>query len=78
MVNKIISTGDGGVRVADSDELAAHMRELRDHGMVPGRRYWHERAGYNYRVTNLQVGRVEVTPLLYPTSIVAPMNRSDL
>jgi perosamine synthetase len=27
---------------------------LRDHGMSPDRSYWHERVGYNYRITNLQ------------------------
>ena len=30
------------------------MRVLRDHGMSPDRSYWHERVGYNYRITNLQ------------------------
>jgi perosamine synthetase len=27
---------------------------MRDHGMTPDRFYWHERVGYNYRMTNLQ------------------------
>jgi perosamine synthetase len=52
--NKILTTGEGGICVTDSDELAARLGELRDHGMAPGRRYWHERVGYNYRMTNLQ------------------------
>jgi perosamine synthetase len=52
--NKLITTGEGGICITDSDELAGRLRELRDHGMVPGRRYWHERIGYNYRMTNLQ------------------------
>ena len=27
---------------------------LRDHGMSPNKRYWHEHVGHNYRMTNLQ------------------------
>lgn len=27
---------------------------LRDHGMSPERRYWHDEVGYNYRLTNIQ------------------------
>ena len=27
---------------------------LRDHGMSAEKRYWHDRVGYNYRLTNLQ------------------------
>ena len=27
---------------------------LRDHGMNPNKRYWHEIIGYNFRLTNLQ------------------------
>jgi perosamine synthetase len=30
------------------------MRMLRDHGMRPERRYWHEEVGFNFRMTNLQ------------------------
>ncbi|HUU72521.1 MAG TPA: DegT/DnrJ/EryC1/StrS family aminotransferase, partial [Burkholderiales bacterium] len=35
-------------------EIADRLRLLRDHGMRRGRRYWHEIAGFNYRMTNLQ------------------------
>ena len=52
--NKIITTGEGGMVVTNSADLAARMAMLRDHGMAPGRRYWHLAAGYNYRMTNLQ------------------------
>lgn len=52
--NKIVTTGEGGMCLTASDGLARALRELRDHGMVPGRSYWHERVGYNYRMTNLQ------------------------
>jgi perosamine synthetase len=52
--NKIITTGEGGICITNSPELAKKMRVLRDHGMQPERRYWHEQVGYNYRMTNMQ------------------------
>lgn len=52
--NKIITTGEGGICLTNDDELAERMRILRDHGMNPKRRYWHETVGFNYRMTNLQ------------------------
>jgi perosamine synthetase len=52
--NKIVTTGEGGICVTDSPQLADVVRCMRDHGMTPGRSYWHERIGYNYRLTNLQ------------------------
>ena len=52
--NKIVTTGEGGMCLTKSAELAETLRVLRDHGMSPERSYWHERVGYNYRITNLQ------------------------
>ncbi|MDX2275824.1 MAG: DegT/DnrJ/EryC1/StrS family aminotransferase [Hyphomonadaceae bacterium] len=52
--NKIITTGEGGMCITSDPALAARMRMLRDHGMRPERRYWHEEIGFNYRMTNLQ------------------------
>jgi perosamine synthetase len=52
--NKIVTTGEGGMCVTNSPKLALELRTMRDHGMSPGRSYWHERVGYNYRLTNLQ------------------------
>jgi perosamine synthetase len=52
--NKIITTGDGGMVLARDEAVAARMRVLRDHGMTPGRRYFHEVLGFNYRMGNLQ------------------------
>ncbi len=52
--NKIITTGEGGMCVTNSDKLNDTMRVLRDHGMSKTQRYWHDRIGYNYRMTNLQ------------------------
>lgn len=60
--NKIVTTGEGGMCLTNSDTIAATILELRDHGMKPGRTYWHERIGYNYRMTNLQaaLGRTQL------------------
>ena len=63
--NKIISTGEGGMCLTDDDDLDRRMRVLRDHGMDPGRRYWYDVVGFNYRMTNLQaaVGAAQVDRL---------------
>jgi perosamine synthetase len=52
--NKIITTGEGGICLTNDPELAEKIRILRDHGMNPKKRYWHEVVGFNYRMTNLQ------------------------
>jgi perosamine synthetase len=52
--NKIVTTGEGGMCLTNSPELANSLRVLRDHGMVPERAYWHDRIGFNYRLTNIQ------------------------
>lgn len=52
--NKIVTTGEGGMCITNSDELNERMRVLRDHGMSKQKRYWHDVVGYNYRMTNLQ------------------------
>ena len=52
--NKTISTGEGGMLLFQKKELAHKSKILRDHGMSPTRKYWHEFVGYNYRLTNIQ------------------------
>jgi perosamine synthetase len=52
--NKIITTGEGGMCLTDNEHLAENMRKLRDHGMNPDRKYWHDVVGFNYRMTNMQ------------------------
>jgi len=51
---KTITTGEGGIVLTDNPEFNKEMRILRDHGMRQEKRYWHDRIGYNYRLTNLQ------------------------
>ncbi len=50
---KTITTGEGGAAVTSSIELRDRMRLFRSHGMST-RRYWHEVAGHNFRLTNMQ------------------------
>jgi perosamine synthetase len=52
--NKTISTGEGGMITTDDDRLARTIRQLKDQGQSPGRRYWHDLAGFNFRMTNIQ------------------------
>ena len=52
--NKTISTGEGGMILFKEKNLAEKTRILRDHGMNPEKKYWHELVGYNYRLTNIQ------------------------
>ncbi|NIQ16147.1 MAG: hypothetical protein GTO02_17670, partial [Candidatus Dadabacteria bacterium] len=52
--NKVITTGEGGMVTTGDTNLASKIRILRDHGMSNDRKYWHEIAGFNYRMTNLQ------------------------
>jgi perosamine synthetase len=52
--NKIITTGEGGICITDDEALENKMIILRDHGMNPEKRYWHDVIGFNYRMTNLQ------------------------
>jgi perosamine synthetase len=52
--NKIITTGEGGMCLTNNEEISQRMQILRDHGMNPHKRYWHDVIGFNYRITNLQ------------------------
>jgi len=50
---KTITTGEGGAAVTNSKRLSDRMRLFRSHGMS-NRRYWHEVAGHNFRLPNMQ------------------------
>ena len=52
--NKTITTGEGGMILFRDESVANTARKLRDHGMSPKKRYWHDDVGYNYRLTNMQ------------------------
>jgi len=52
--NKTISTGEGGMILFKDREVFEHAKILRDHGMNPSLKYWHDHVGFNYRLTNIQ------------------------
>lgn len=52
--NKLTTTGEGGMIVTDSDELAEKCRSLRNLCFTSERRFVHEHLGWNMRMTNLQ------------------------
>ncbi|MBL4889539.1 MAG: DegT/DnrJ/EryC1/StrS family aminotransferase [Candidatus Lindowbacteria bacterium] len=51
---KTITTGEGGVLLTNNDEKADWAQCFRNHGFLAGYNYWHEMAGLNYRMTNIQ------------------------
>jgi perosamine synthetase len=61
--NKLITTGEGGMVLTDDTDLAETIRSLRNLCFQPQRRFYHERLGYNFRLTNIQaalgLGQVE-------------------
>jgi perosamine synthetase len=66
--NKTITTGEGGMMVFKDLELMKKAKILRDHGMNPSKRYWHDTVGFNYRITNIQsavgLGQIEKAKIL--------------
>ena len=52
--NKHITTGEGGMILTDDEVLADNCRQLRNLCFMPGKRFVHERLGWNMRMTNLQ------------------------
>lgn len=51
---KTITTGEGGFVLAKRKEHGDRMRLIANHGMRPGKRYWHDAVGHNFRLTNMQ------------------------
>lgn len=51
--NKTITTGEGGMVTTNSLRLANVLRSIRGQGLAKNREYWHDRIGYNYRMTNV-------------------------
>lgn len=52
--NKTITTGEGGMLFCSNKSKREEAKILRDHGMNPKKRYWHEYIGFNFRMTNMQ------------------------
>ena len=51
---KIISTGQGGALITDDDDIALHLRRLKDFGRSSGGNDIHDSIGYNFKFTELQ------------------------
>lgn len=51
--NKTVTTGEGGMVVTDDPALLDRVHRLKGQGLAPNREYWHDRIGYNYRMTNI-------------------------
>lgn len=52
--NKIIATGEGGMCLTNSKEMATEMRLLANMYFDKGRTLIHPKMGYNFRMTNIQ------------------------
>jgi perosamine synthetase len=52
--NKLLTSGEGGLLLCKSSELAELAKLLRGQGMSPSNRYFFLRPGYNFRLTELQ------------------------
>ncbi|MDD5222745.1 MAG: DegT/DnrJ/EryC1/StrS family aminotransferase [bacterium] len=52
--NKVVTTGEGGMCLTDDQDLAERLRKLKNLGFVPGKRFFHEELGFNFRMTNVQ------------------------
>ncbi|MEN6317162.1 MAG: DegT/DnrJ/EryC1/StrS family aminotransferase [Syntrophaceae bacterium] len=52
--NKIITTGEGGMILTNSDELAEKLKSYRNLCFQSKQRFLHEEIGHNFRFTNIQ------------------------
>lgn len=52
--NKTLTTGEGGLVVARDPALHREMSLLKTHYASPTRRYWYDKIGFNFRMTNIQ------------------------
>lgn len=60
---KNLMTGEGGMITTNDNEVSEKCRMIRSHGMK--QRYYHERIGYNFRMTDIQsaIGLVQLDRL---------------
>jgi len=63
--NKTITTGEGGMITTNQARFHRVLLSLRGQGLAPRREYWHDRIGYNYRMTNIcaAIGTVQMAKL---------------
>ena len=53
-VNKLITTGEGGMALTSDEKIFKKMKDLRNLAFNKVRRFSHNQIGYNYRMTNVQ------------------------
>ena len=53
-INKVITTGEGGMLVTNDKELADRARRLKGYDTDARSRFTHQRLGFNYRMSNMQ------------------------
>ncbi|WP_409433216.1 DegT/DnrJ/EryC1/StrS family aminotransferase [Litorimonas sp. RW-G-Af-16] len=51
--NKTITTGEGGMVTTQNEDLYKEMALLKTHYVSSTKQYWHDKVGYNYRMTNI-------------------------
>ncbi|MCK4338159.1 MAG: aminotransferase class I/II-fold pyridoxal phosphate-dependent enzyme [Candidatus Aminicenantes bacterium] len=76
--NKIITTGEGGMIVTNSDAIASKARHLKNLAHSSEKRFLHTELAFNYRMTNLQaaVGTAQLEELTRFISIKQKMAES--
>lgn len=52
--NKHITTGEGGMVLVDDEKMKERCESFRNLCHSPGRRFYHEELGYNFRMSNIQ------------------------
>jgi len=52
--NKIVTTGEGGMVLTNSEPTASRLRSLRNLCFQKERRFYHTALGFNFRMTNIQ------------------------
>lgn len=52
--NKVMTTGEGGMLIPPTPELARRARHLRSHAKQAGADYVHDDVGFNFRMTSMQ------------------------
>lgn len=53
-INKIITTGEGGMLITNDERLAEKARLLKNYATSKERRFFHHHVGLNYRLPNIQ------------------------
>ena len=52
--NKIITMGEGGCILTDSEDMYTKLLSLRNLNFIDRKKYLHSEAGFNFRITNMQ------------------------